>query len=63
MNLVFLVCFVIWMVDDRIMCFLFWLLRKLGNWRFGHQVWDSWELELNKKNNGKLLWLVGDEKF
>lgn len=51
------------MVDGRIMCFLFWLLRKLGNWRFGHRVWNSWELELNIKNNGKLLWLVGDEKF
>jgi hypothetical protein len=63
MNLVFRVCFVIWMVDDRKMCFLFWLLRNLGNWGFGHQVWNSLELELNIKNNGKLLWLVGDEKF
>ncbi|KAE7997260.1 hypothetical protein FH972_001908 [Carpinus fangiana] len=38
-------------------------MKSSRNWGFGYKVWNSLELELNVKNNGKLLWLVGDEKF
>ena len=41
----------IWMVDDRRMYFLFWLLTG----HFEYLVCNSWRLDLSIKNNDKLL--------